>query len=77
MPSAHDLRRLAVAAICSDKTARRWFENPSRLNETSRIRLERAALELGLPLPATASGLSTPLSTDSPPPSPTSSSRAA
>jgi hypothetical protein len=66
-PIAHDLRRLAVAAVCSDRTARRWYQGPDTVRENSRVRLERAAAELGLPLP----------SSKSPEPSPTSSNRAA
>ena len=68
MPNAHDLRRLAVAAVCSDRTAKRWYEH-QKIRENSQIRLHRAATELGLPLPHS--------SATSPEPSPTSSNRAA
>ena len=68
MPTAHDLLRLAVTAVCSEKTARRWWSNPDGVQETSRIRLERAASELGLPLPpspASSSQLPSSLPTSS------------
>lgn len=51
MMRTYDLRRLALEAICSERTARRWRENPEDVSENSRIRLERAAQRLGLPLP--------------------------
>jgi hypothetical protein len=50
MVAGHDLRRLAVSAVCSDRSARRWYQDPDRVRETTRIRLEKAARELSLPL---------------------------
>ena len=49
--TAHDLRRLAVEAVCAERTARRWCNNPLTVSENNRIRLERAALALGMELP--------------------------
>jgi hypothetical protein len=48
--TAHDLRRLAAEAVCSDRTARRWYQG-LRVTQTSEIRLRRAAETLGLPIP--------------------------
>jgi hypothetical protein len=49
-PSAHELRKLAVVAVCSERTARRWYQG-KRLQENSRVRLAMAAKQLRLPLP--------------------------
>lgn len=43
--------RLALEAIVSEKTVRRWVRNPASVSENSRTRLERAARALGYPLP--------------------------
>ena len=51
MPNPHDLLRLAAEAGCSDRTAKRWYENPARSSSTTRFRLVRAAAKLRLPLP--------------------------
>jgi hypothetical protein len=49
----HDRRRLAVAAPCDDDTViRAYAALPVR--QLSRLRLERAAAELGLPPPPAA-----------------------
>jgi hypothetical protein len=46
--SSHDIRRLAVAAVCSEKTVRRWLLREDGVGESSRVRLERAQRELGV-----------------------------
>ena len=51
MLTAHDLRRLAVQAICAERTARRWAANRHSVSENSRIRLDLAAKQLGIELP--------------------------
>jgi DNA-binding LacI/PurR family transcriptional regulator len=43
--------RLALEAIVSEKTVRRWLADPRVVSARSRIRLERAARALGYPLP--------------------------
>lgn len=50
IPNAHDLRRLAVVALTSDRTARRWYQG-ARLQINSRLRLELAAEALGMAKP--------------------------
>jgi len=65
MLTAHQFRKLAVVAVCSERTARRWYQG-KKLQENSRVRLELAAQELQMPLPES-----------SPEPSPTRSKHAA
>ena len=43
--------RLALEAVVSEKTVRRWWANPRSVSAHNRIRLERAAKALGYPLP--------------------------
>jgi len=43
--------RLALEAVVSEKTVRRWLANPKGVSPRSQIRLERARLALGYPLP--------------------------
>ena len=46
--SAHDQRRLAVAAYCDLKTLKRYFADPESVRSTSRSRIERGLVEIGL-----------------------------
>jgi DNA-binding LacI/PurR family transcriptional regulator len=46
--------RLALEAVVSDRTVKRWLANPSGVSSNSRARLERAATSLGYPLPGPA-----------------------
>jgi DNA-binding LacI/PurR family transcriptional regulator len=49
--SAHDRIRLAAAAVASPDTVERYYRDPTSVRSTSAARIERAARELGLPLP--------------------------
>jgi hypothetical protein len=59
---AHQLRALAVAAVCDPRTASRWLKGETVLG-TTRVRLEAAAatLRIGLPAPAMAIASGLPL----------------
>ena len=53
--SAHQVRELSVAALASPKSVRRVLDGePTR--ELTRLRIERAARELGLELPSPERG---------------------
>jgi DNA-binding LacI/PurR family transcriptional regulator len=43
--------RVALEAVISEKTVKRWLVNPDSVAFRSRIRLETAAKTLGYPLP--------------------------
>jgi DNA-binding LacI/PurR family transcriptional regulator len=50
--SPHDLRRIAATGVLFPRTVERFYKGlPVR--STTRARIEQAARELGLPLPAT------------------------
>jgi len=52
VPSPFDRRRLTVATIgISDAAITRAYTNPSSVRESTLLRLQRAARELGLPSP--------------------------
>jgi hypothetical protein len=52
IPSTFDRRRLTVATIgISDAAIARAYTNPSSVRESTLLRLQRAARELGLPAP--------------------------
>jgi hypothetical protein len=51
--SAHDIRRLAVAAFCAPRTVRRAYRGEV-VREISVLRISDAANTLGLPLPPRA-----------------------
>ncbi len=55
MLDGHRLRTLAVFAVVCERTARRWYMDPQAVRGTTRLRLERAAAELDLPLPTAPS----------------------
>lgn len=48
---AQDVRRLAVETLMSERTVYRWYAKPSSLTRANRLRLERAAARMCIPLP--------------------------
>lgn len=52
IPSPFNRRRLTVATLgISDAAIARAYTDPTRVRESTLLRLQKAALELGLPLP--------------------------
>lgn len=52
VPSASDRRRLTEASLgVSDTSIARTYANPDAVRVVTWLRIQRAALELGLPLP--------------------------
>lgn len=45
----HDVRRIAVAALMTPRTVKRWIDG-SPVRELTRVRIERAVRELGIDL---------------------------
>jgi len=58
--NAHQMRALAVAAVCDPRTATRWLAGLS-VQSTTAERLARAAAKLGIPTPPASVGLAQPL----------------
>lgn len=52
--TAHDVRRLAVAAKRDPRTVRDWYADPDAVRPTSAAALAQAARRLGLPQPSLA-----------------------
>jgi hypothetical protein len=51
MLTNHQLRRVALEALTSERTARKTYANPRAVRECTRLRLALAASRLGLPPP--------------------------
>lgn len=51
MISTHQLRRVALEALTTERTAKRAYFRPHSVRDCTLIRLSRAATQLGLPLP--------------------------
>ena len=55
VPSPFNRRRLTVATLgISDAAITRAYRNPSSVRESTLLRLQKAARELGLPVPGEA-----------------------
>jgi hypothetical protein len=46
--TAHQRRRVCVAAPCDERTLDKWARDPSSVSELARVRIERAIHELRL-----------------------------
>lgn len=49
--SVYQRRRIAVEAHANDRTVKKAYCDPSSVRESTRLRLAKAARDLGLPLP--------------------------
>jgi DNA-binding LacI/PurR family transcriptional regulator len=43
--------RVAIEAVCSEKTVKRWLADPNGVSPRSRIRIEQAIQRLGMGKP--------------------------
>lgn len=50
--SVYQIRRLAVEAFANDRTVRKAYRDPSSVRESTRLRLAKAAQDLGFPTPS-------------------------
>ena len=41
-----DISRVAAEALCSERTVRRWLDDPASVNENNRLRIEQGVKKL-------------------------------
>jgi hypothetical protein len=51
MLPSHEIRRIALEALTSERTAKRAYQRPGSIRESTRVRLTKAAERLRLPPP--------------------------
>ena len=61
-PDLLTIRRVAAEALRTEATTRKWYRDPESIKPLARASLERAARQLGAPLPSRPSTPPTPSS---------------